>query len=192
MGMLATLYGIAASTAVNAAPAMDSMDKHAATSGSAQGTMGMQGTMNDMASGATSGATSGTISGQASAAPAPVKADRGWIRWLPGTLPAAGYMTLTNTSGQAIDLVSASSPDYGSVMLHRTVTHGTTSSMEMAGPLALPPHQTIAISPGGFHFMLSAPTRPIAPGATVKLILRFSNGTACDVALPVSPPTRLN
>jgi copper(I)-binding protein len=127
------------------------------------------------------------------APPAPkVQISDGWVRWLPSKLPAAGYMTLVNTSDKPIDLVEASSPDYGDVMLHQTVSNGSTSTMQMADKLPLPPHEKVKISPGGYHFMLSDPTRAIAPGATVQLQLRFSDGEVLKTSLPVSPPTRTN
>ena len=121
-----------------------------------------------------------------------VQISDGWVRWLPSKLPAAGYMTLTNTSDNAIDRVESSSPDYGDVMLHQTVSNGSTSTMQMADKLPLPPHEKVKIAPGGYHFMLSDPTRAIAPGATVQLQLRFSDGEVVKTSLPVSPPTRTN
>jgi len=121
-----------------------------------------------------------------------VRVAEGWVRWLPGKLPAAAYMTLENTTDAPIDLVGADSPDYGSVMLHRSVNNGATSTMMMTDKLALPPHRVVAISPGDYHFMLSDATHPIAPGATVQLTLHFSDGSHLKTPLPVSPPTRMH
>jgi copper(I)-binding protein len=111
-----------------------------------------------------------------------------WVRWLPNRLPAAGYMNLTNTSNQGVDLVSASSPDYGSVMLHRSVSNGSTQSMEMVDKLPIPAHGAVAVAPGGYHLMLEAPRHKIAPGDTVHVQLRFSNGETVDTPMPVKTP----
>ncbi|MGI4855954.1 MAG: copper chaperone PCu(A)C [Janthinobacterium lividum] len=119
-----------------------------------------------------------------------VRVSAAWIRWLPSQLPAAGYMVLENTGERALDLVAIASPDYADVMLHRTVRNGSTTTMEMTHALALPPHEKVAIAPGGYHLMLEKPTRAIAPGATVQLELRFSNGATTRTAVPVSAPTR--
>lgn len=136
-------------------------------------------------------AQASTVS-SAAAATAKVQISDGWVRWLPGKLPAAGYMTLLNTSDKPIDLVAASSPDYGDVMLHQTVNNGSMSSMQMADKLPLPPHEKVKIAPGGYHLMMSDPARAIAPGATVQLQLRFSDGEVLKTSLPVSAPTRTN
>ncbi|MGI4983791.1 MAG: copper chaperone PCu(A)C [Janthinobacterium lividum] len=121
---------------------------------------------------------------------APVRVADAWIRWLPSQLPAAGYMVLENTGAQPLDLVAIASPDYTDVMLHRTVRNGATTTMEMTPALTLPPHEKVAIAPGGYHLMLEKPTRPIAPGATVQLELRFANGATARITVPVSAPTR--
>jgi copper(I)-binding protein len=110
------------------------------------------------------------------------------VRWLPNRLPAAGYMNLTNTSSQGVDLVSASSPDYGSVMLHRSVSNGSTKSMEMIDKLPIPAHGGVAVAPGGYHLMLEEPRHKIAPGDTVHVQLRFSSGETVDTPMPVKTP----
>lgn len=118
-----------------------------------------------------------------------VLATQAWVRWLPGDLPAAGYLTLENKSDHALDLVGASSPAYGSVMLHRTVRNGSTSSMEMVDKVSVGAHQALAIAPGGYHFMLEKPRRTIHPGDTIELKLDFSDGSTLDVPMPVKAPT---
>lgn len=120
---------------------------------------------------------------------APLAVSNGWVRWLPNGLPEAGYLTLTNRGDQPLDLVSASSPDFGSVMLHQSISNGSTQRMVMVDKLTIPAHGTVAIAPGGYHLMLMAATHPIAPGATVQIILKFSNGATLAAALPVRPPT---
>ena len=42
----------------------------------------------------------------------------GWIRLLPAGVPAAGYFALRNDTRQRAELVAASSPAYGDVMIH--------------------------------------------------------------------------
>jgi copper(I)-binding protein len=119
-----------------------------------------------------------------------VTALHGWARWLPNELPAAGYVTLANAGVKPVDLVSASSPDYGSVMLHQSVSNGSTEKMIMVDKLTVPAHGQVAIAPGGYHLMLMAPRHKIAPGDTVHVNLKFSDGATVDAPLAVKPPTQ--
>ncbi|HEY3596033.1 MAG TPA: copper chaperone PCu(A)C [Paraburkholderia sp.] len=115
-----------------------------------------------------------------------------WVRWLPSNLPAAGYATLTNTSDKPIDLVDISSADYGSAMLHQTVSNGSTQQMIMVDKLTVPAHGDVHIAPGGYHVMLEDAKHKIAPGDTVHLKLHFSDGETIDTAFPVKSPAQTN
>ncbi len=117
-----------------------------------------------------------------------VSAENGWVRWLPSGLPAAGYVTIRNAGDKPVDLIEASSPDYGSVMLHETVSNGSTSQMEMVDKATVPAHGALKIAPGGYHFMLEKARHKVAPGDTVTLKLRFSDGTALDTPFKVKSP----
>ncbi|MFC0693118.1 copper chaperone PCu(A)C [Paraburkholderia humisilvae] len=115
-----------------------------------------------------------------------------WVRWLPNNLPAAGYATLANHSDKPIDLVDITSSDYGSAMLHQTVSSGSTQKMVMVDKLTVPAHGEAQISPGGYHVMLEEAKRKIAPGDTVHLKLHFSDGETVDTAFPVKSPAQAN
>lgn len=130
-----------------------------------------------------------TSASAAFAASSTLTVDGGWVRWLPGALPAAGYLTIMNNGDKPVDLVGTSSPDYGMAMLHVTRTEGSTSKMEMVDKLTVPAHQKVALEPGHYHLMLEQPTHKLAPGDTVKLELKFSNGDTVVAPLPVKPPS---
>jgi copper(I)-binding protein len=115
-----------------------------------------------------------------------------WVRWLPNNLPAAGYVTLTNPSDKPIDLIGISSADYGSTMLHQTVSNGSTQKMEMVDKLTVPAHGQASIAPGGYHVMLEDPKHKIAPGDTVHLKLQFSDGEMLDTPFAVKSPAQAN
>ncbi len=112
------------------------------------------------------------------------------VRWLPSGLPAAGYVTLSNAGDKPVDLVSVSSPDYGSTMLHQTVSNGTTETMIMVDRLTIPAHGSATISPGNYHLMLMQAKHTIAPGDTVHLKLKFSDGETLDTPFMVKPPSQ--
>ncbi len=128
-------------------------------------------------------------------APPSIDVRDAWVRWLPGTLPAAGYMTLTNTSGHAVTVVAASSPDYGDVMLHQTVHAHDHDVMTAVASLPIPAGGTVRAAPDaaeGYHWMLMQATHPIAVGSHVSLQLRLDDGSTIAVPMIVSPPTRLH
>ncbi|CAN7269861.1 copper chaperone PCu(A)C [Trinickia sp. LjRoot230] len=125
----------------------------------------------------------------ASGAPT-VQAADAWVRWLPNKLPAAGYVTLTNNGDKPVDLTMTSSPDYGSVMLHQTISNGSTSQMVMVEKATVPAHGALKVAPGGYHFMLEDATHKIAPGGTVHLRMQFSDGTTLDTPFIVKSPAQ--
>lgn len=127
--------------------------------------------------------------GVAFAASTTLSVDGGWVRWLPGNLPSAGYLAITNNGDKPVDLVSTSSPDYGMAMLHVTRTEGSTSKMEMVDKLTVPAHQKVTLEPGHYHLMLEQPTHKLAPGDTIKLELKFSNGDTIIAPMSVKPPS---
>lgn len=126
----------------------------------------------------------------AHAAGSALSAQGAWVRWLPNDLPAAGYVTLKNDGDQPVDLVSVSSDAYGMVMLHQTVSNGSTQKMVMVHKATVPAHGTLAIAPGGYHLMLEKATRKIAPGDTVNVKLQFSDGETLDTPFAVKPPSQ--
>ncbi|MEX3811911.1 copper chaperone PCu(A)C [Paraburkholderia sp. BR13439] len=111
-----------------------------------------------------------------------------WVRWLPNNLPAAGYATLVNASDKPIDLVDVSSDDYGDAMLHQTVSNGSTQKMVMVDKLTVPAHGQVAITPGGYHLMLEDAKHKVAPGDTVHLTLKFSDGETLRAPFAVKGP----
>ncbi|NYH24175.1 copper chaperone PCu(A)C [Paraburkholderia bryophila] len=115
-----------------------------------------------------------------------------WVRWLPNNLPAAGYATLVNASDKPVDLVDISSADYGDAMLHQTVSNGSSQKMVMVDKLTVPAHGQVAISPGGYHVMLENAKHKVAPGDTVHLTLKFSDGETLDTPFAVKSPAQTN
>jgi len=125
----------------------------------------------------------------AHAAAGTLSAQDAWVRWLPNDLPAAGYVTLKNDGDQPVDLVGVSSDAYGMVMLHQTVSNGSTQKMVMVHKATVPAHGTLAIAPGGYHLMLEKAKHKVAPGDTVNVKLQFSDGETLDTPFAVKPPS---
>ena len=117
-----------------------------------------------------------------------VTADHGWIRLLPGNLPAAGYVQLHNEGDQAAMLTSASSPRYGQVMLHLSSNRNGNASMQMVDQLSIHARSQLRLAPGSFHLMLSQASAP-APkvGDKVMISLHFDGGQSLQVPFVVRP-----
>ena len=72
-----------------------------------------------------------------------------WVRWLPGNLPAGGYVTLINSSDRPISLITASSPDYALVSMHRTRTAAGISQMLPVDKITVDAHSTVEFGAQG-------------------------------------------
>lgn len=120
-----------------------------------------------------------------------VRATDAWIRVLPGDLPAAGYVTLHNDADQPAVLQGASSAAYGSAMLHQSSTETGMGRMRMVDHLDVPAHGQAALAPGGYHFMLMHAARPVKPGQTVQITLRFADGSTLATDFLAKPANAL-
>jgi copper(I)-binding protein len=126
--------------------------------------------------------------GAAHAADAPkVEAKNGWIRVLPGNLPAGGYLTFANGGGRAVSIVGAESPDYGNAMIHRSSTEGGMGRMEMVDSVPLPPNGEVTFAPGGYHVMLMQPRHAVKPGDKVTVTFILSDGAKVPATLLARP-----
>lgn len=131
-------------------------------------------------------------SGVHAAAADHVHATHAWIRVLPGALPAGAYVTLDNDSDQPVALTSASSTAYAQVMLHHSSTDAGVSRMTMADSLPIPAHGEARLAPAGYHLMLIHPAAPVKPGSTVRLLLKFSDGSSLPTDFIARPANALD
>ena len=118
---------------------------------------------------------------------AQVAASHGWIRVMPGALPAGGYVVLENHGDHAVSLSAASSPAYAEVMLHKSSTDSGMGRMEHVEALSIPAHGKAALSPGGYHLMLMKATAPVKVGDQVRVTLRFADGSTLEAPFEAKP-----
>lgn len=98
-----------------------------------------------------------------------------WIRFITPTTPAAGYFTLTNAGTHPVVIIGASSPDCGSLMLHRSRNVNGTEQMDMVSSVTVPARGAVKFAPGGYHLMCTSPSADVAPGRTVPVTLTFAD-----------------
>lgn len=110
-----------------------------------------------------------------------------WIRVLPGELPAGAYVTLLNDGDQPITLRGASSPAYGSTMLHQSSTEGGMGRMAMVDSLVIPAHGKAELAPGGYHLMLMKAKVPVQIGDKVPVVLSFADGSSLNADFVARP-----
>lgn len=124
----------------------------------------------------------------AAADTAAVHIESTWIRWLPGDLPAGGYLTVINDSAHAITLLGASSSVYADISLHRSVERNGTAQMVPIDHINVAAHSRLAFATAGYHLMLARPRVPVQPGRQVPVTLQFKDAPALTASFDVRPP----
>jgi len=125
----------------------------------------------------------------ASAYAADIEVSKSWIRLLPGGAPAAGYFELHNGGKFPLRLVGATSPAFGTVMLHRSVEEKGRSTMLHLDQIDLPAQSSLVFKPGDYHLMLMQPTRALVAGGRVPITLQFANGEAVTAQFELRGPS---
>lgn len=110
-----------------------------------------------------------------------------WVRLLPGTLPAGGFMQVENLGDAPRTLIGAQSDAWEDVELHRSSTRSGVSRMEAVDKVVIPPHDSVAFAPGGLHLMLLDRRRPLEVGEVVIINLRFADGHEESVGFKLRP-----
>ena len=101
----------------------------------------------------------------------------GWIRRLPGDLPAAGYFTLHNGGTKSVALTGATSPSCGMLMLHKSENMGGMEHMMDVSRVDVAPGETVRFAPGSYHLMCMMPAPALKPGGQASVALIFADGT---------------
>lgn len=118
---------------------------------------------------------------------APVEVSDAWVRRaVPGQSGTGAFMKLK--APVATRLVGASTPVAGVAEVHEMKMEGDTMKMRpLSQGLDLPAGQTVELTPGGYHLMLTDLKQPVNVGTTVPVTLRFvdAKGVASEQTLQV-------
>jgi hypothetical protein len=126
-----------------------------------------------------------TSIGAAGAATPSVTVENPSMRFIIKSHPAAGYFTLQNNTGSAIDLTGASSSACGMLMLHQSKEVNGVEKMLPVKRISVSAHGTVLFAPGGYHLMCMSPSNAMKVGATVPVTLKFADGKTISARFPV-------
>ena len=116
-----------------------------------------------------------------------IHVEQAWSRATPPGAPAAAvYVSITNMSGKADRLVSATCARAATIEIHETRMDGGVMRMRpVAGGIVIAPGETVTFAPGGLHLMLTGLTGPLRKGEMLSLVLRFETAGEIGIDLPV-------
>lgn len=112
----------------------------------------------------------------------PLHVSDAWVREGPPTARVlGGFMTLKNPAAQAVHITGITSPDFGRVEMHRSVTENGMARMLRQDRLTVPAGGELVLAPGGLHLMLYQPKQPMGAGQKVQLLLHTEAGAQLTV-----------
>ncbi len=112
-----------------------------------------------------------------------------WIREAPpGMHMWAGFVTLRNTSHEAVALTGAESEQFALVEMHRSFIDNGVARMRQQSRIEILPGQQLPLEPGGYHLMLMHAREPVRAGKTFMLTLQFDNGQSLRLPFVVRKP----
>ena len=115
-----------------------------------------------------------------------IKIENAYVRaTAPGQQVAGGFLKIEN-KGTADQLVSASSPVAGEVLLHEMSMDGNVMKMRQVKDIAVPANGAVELKPGGYHLMFLNLKGPFNAGQTVPVKLKFAKAGEVEVKLPVN------
>ena len=115
---------------------------------------------------------------------APLTADSVDVRLpRPGTNMGVAYLTIENTTAEAITITSVSSPQFDAVEMHETNMTEGVSRMRKLDSVTIPAKGSVAFERGGKHLMLMRPRAGLD-----NVLLTFHADAAPILSLSVASP----
>ena len=111
-----------------------------------------------------------------------VRVASAWARKASSQGMSAAFFVLCNGTDETVTLVGAAMNAAGVAELHETRRSADgVASMRKLDVQAVAPGERVAFRPGGKHVMLLQLKRPLEPGSTETLELRFASGARIEV-----------
>ena len=106
----------------------------------------------------------------------------------PGQPTSAGFLGLTNNSGQDHAVVAAEAAMAKAVELHTHIMENDMMHMHRVQKIDLPAGQTVVLQPGGLHVMFIGLKKDLTPGDSASFTLIFEDGSEKRLDVPVRKP----
>lgn len=111
-----------------------------------------------------------------------------WARPADSGAMSAVYFTLGNAGAESDTLIGVASTVAERTEMHVSTQHGGTMRMSQVTSLPVPADDSVSFRPLGAHVMLMNLLRPLVPGDTLSVTLRFQSGRSVDVRADVRQP----
>jgi copper(I)-binding protein len=105
---------------------------------------------------------------------------------LPGRTMTAGYFSISNSGTVDAELISASSPQFGSIELHQHSHKDGMMKMEQVQSVKVAAGEQVHFQPGGLHLMMFDAKTSISKGQQIPLRFTFKDGQSIEVQASVS------
>jgi hypothetical protein len=106
----------------------------------------------------------------------PLRISDAWVREAPPNQEVrAAYMRIYNDSPDPRRITGASSSEFRSVEIHRTVIQDGLARMVAQPEILIPAHGEVVLKPGGYHLMLIGPLKPLGSGGSVTIRLQLGS-----------------
>lgn len=110
----------------------------------------------------------------------------GQVRAMPPSVPnSAAYLSLEN-HGPEIQLIAVEADFVKDAQLHTIIEEDGMVKMREVESFTIPQNGTLTLSESGQHIMLLGLKQPLVSGESVKLTLKFDDGSELPVSLMVS------
>lgn len=117
-----------------------------------------------------------------------LEARSAWARPADSGATSAVYFTLGNAGSTSDTLIGVASDVAARTEMHISTERDGTMRMSHVTSLPVPADDSVSFRPLGAHVMLMDLRRPLAPGDTLHVTLRFQSGRSVDVRADVRQP----
>ncbi len=112
--------------------------------------------------------------------------EQAWARASPGRAAnGAAYLSIHNAGKTADRLLSVTTTAADKAAIHTHLHEAGVMKMRPAGPVALPPGETVQFKPGGLHIMLFALKAPLKQGDRLRLDVVFEKAGRLEVVVDI-------